>query len=1152
MAGSNTNMKKMLDLLVNVSAKGMTQAASSLKELADAIKNLRKENGLLMQSFTNLSKRLDRVRESAIGASRALGASGYSKTAKNATKSTNELNQEVSKTTSTLNKSKQSTDNSSKGVMSFSGRIGTAVRWLGAYAIAGQVLQQIIKLLAFVFIDSIKAFITYENELKKLQAITGASTQEVNQLSEAAINLAKSTVFTSTEIIELQKQLAKLGFSVSEIKDAQAGIAAFAQATGLSIGQSAELVGKAIRAFNLSAASSQRIVNTFITGINKSALSGEYLATSMQYVASIGDQLNASVEMVTASLGILANAGFTASRAGTGLRLIFTEIGSAGEDLTETLRRLKKENISLSEAKELVGQRGAGALLTLINKYEEVNELVQMSSDLTAKFSAEMTTLSSQANAWKQLGVVIGEANKSFGELIYSALEFDEAVLTFVNNFERLGTLGGIIATLIPFAEMNFWLSVSDKQVGMASSRLRFSDLISKASKEEVKTLLEASDLEAKSALHLNEREIALNNIISNQKESGKITAKEYEFLMMNKDIRNNILQIVDEEAKIIERTTGIEKARSFLVAEMSYDMEEMVKNAKEYSDIVNGFDSAFRSSQEELNMINDRIELNKATIDFYKNFGGLRQEEIDRLEKENIALEGRAEGLDEMIKKYTEINALQLYEESKLFSKAQYTKEIAERENEIKKIQSRGLRDSSDKKRIKTLTDELKLLKEMKTLYYGDENGSGSNERENEREADKIAEIAELSRYASMSTEELVNHFIKLNEQLNRAKDIGDSYGMAEASIQIEELVNYILPQASDSLRAWGDLMGGVFKDGAGRAAEFVSVYEAMASEERKARDMEILEQYFSEAFNDYESQLSNFIKDTEKTSEKFNELGGFSKWVIARFTRGTEEDIDAYSKAKDRVLQQAKKTAIEAVNSINQSIQANLDSEIRAIDARYSYEEKRYRAMVDANIITQEQYEKKLEKLEKERVEKTNKIQKKKFNAEKLNSIAIATIEGAIAMIRAKTWPERILIGALSAIQIGIIAAQQFTPTEFEKGGVVEGRSHAEGGVPFTVRGRGGYEMEGGEFIVNKKATAKHLPLLEQINSGVSSVSSRPLVSKKREYAEGGMVGGDMTMLLAEIRNELKRPVRAYVSERELMGKMNERIDIKKRSAR
>ena len=67
--------------------------------------------------------------------------------------------------------------------------------------------------------------------------------------------------------------------------------------------------------------------------------------------------------------------------------------------------------------------------------------------------------------------------------------------------------------------------------------------------------------------------------------------------------------------------------------------------------------------------------------------------------------------------------------------------------------------------------------------------------------------------------------------------------------------------------------------------------------------------------------------------------------------------------------------------------------------------------------------------------------------------------------------------------------------TNVKYEKGGILKGKSHNEGGIPFTVAGRGGFEAEGGEFLVNKKATRKNLPLLNFLNSDTSNGSYNPV---------------------------------------------------------
>ena len=85
-------------------------------------------------------------------------------------------------------------------------------------------------------------------------------------------------------------------------------------------------------------------------------------------------------------------------------------------------------------------------------------------------------------------------------------------------------------------------------------------------------------------------------------------------------------------------------------------------------------------------------------------------------------------------------------------------------------------------------------------------------------------------------------------------------------------------------------------------------------------------------------------------------------------------------------------------------------------------------------------------------------------------------------------------IAIGALGAIQVATVAAQKF-----QDGGLIQGASHSKGGVPFTVAGRGGFEAEGGEYIV-KKSTVD--------NYGVDFMNALNNMRIPKMFAEGGYV--------------------------------------------
>jgi len=126
----------------------------------------------------------------------------------------------------------------------------------------------------------------------------------------------------------------------------------------------------------------------------------------------------------------------------------------------------------------------------------------------------------------------------------------------------------------------------------------------------------------------------------------------------------------------------------------------------------------------------------------------------------------------------------------------------------------------------------------------------------------------------------------------------------------------------------------------------------------------------------------------------------------------------------------------------------------------------------------------------------------EEKKARLAKASAIATAiqtTVQAGLAVATAFTvnaaYP---IVGVISALAfvaalVGSIASIK-NAAKFEKGGMVGGKLHKDGGTLI--------EAEKGEFVVNRKAAAANLSLLKEINSGESK-------SLARKYEAGGLVG-------------------------------------------
>lgn len=100
----------------------------------------------------------------------------------------------------------------------------------------------------------------------------------------------------------------------------------------------------------------------------------------------------------------------------------------------------------------------------------------------------------------------------------------------------------------------------------------------------------------------------------------------------------------------------------------------------------------------------------------------------------------------------------------------------------------------------------------------------------------------------------------------------------------------------------------------------------------------------------------------------------------------------------------------------------------------------------------------------------------------------------------------PIRAAAAASVAVATGLANVAKINSVKYQSGGVLNGASHANGGIPFTVAGRAGFEAEGGEAIINKKSTQMFAPLLSAINEAGGGVAFSK-GGKIKKFANGGI---------------------------------------------
>mgnify|MGYP003123287661 CR=1 FL=1 len=226
----------------------------------------------------------------------------------------------------------------------------------------------------------------FAKAMSGLKAVTGATDAEIQALAHTAKELGSSTEFTAMQVAELQTELAKLGFSTSQINDMSEATLNLASSMGVSLGEAASFTGSTLRAFGLEAKDSKEVIDILAQSTASSALDFSKLNTALSTVAPIAKTANVTLTDTTAMLGTLANAGFDASTSGTALRNIFLTLSEKGLTMEEAFTKINNATDKNVVALDLFDKRGAGVAITLAENIEKTSELRQELDGATEAF----------------------------------------------------------------------------------------------------------------------------------------------------------------------------------------------------------------------------------------------------------------------------------------------------------------------------------------------------------------------------------------------------------------------------------------------------------------------------------------------------------------------------------------------------------------------------------------------------------------------------------------------------------------------------------------------------------------------------------------------------------------------------------------------
>lgn len=353
--------------------------------------------------------------------------------------------------------------------------------------------------------------------------------------------------------------------------------------------------------------------------------------------------------------------------------------------------------------------------------------------------------------------------------------------------------------------------------------------------------------------------------------------------------------------------------------------------------------------------------------------------------------------------------------------------------------------------------------------------------------------EIREELKLKEISNEEFMNYINQDSEQFNKLSD-----GMKQTVINALQEIHNQAVQSQLEIDKVNDTANKAKKKNEEKPATTPTAPKKSSNFGYGAD----IDEVFGEGFSD--SKIKGFAEEIgKKLAAAMNIVNDLMLSPIEEaFTMMMELEVEEAQEALDEVsalydqAQEKTEESRDRLTEIENQMQNASGARLEQLKAQQADE----MAMMAEREAEEKRLEKEKQKREKELEQKQKQQRKLDLKFQLIKAIA----SNALAILEALTLGPILgpifaaIIGAMGAIQIAVIQKQM---SKLADGGLLQGKSHSQGGIPV---GNTGIEVEGGEYVVNKRSTAKYLPLLQALNE--EGARHKTFANQVGKYANGG----------------------------------------------
>lgn len=190
-------------------------------------------------------------------------------------------------------------------------------------------------------VAAVKMAADFDQQMSTVQANTGATSAQMDQLRAAAIEAGASTVYSASDSADAINDLGKAGMSVTDIlTGGLTGALNLAASDGMAVGDAAEYMANALSMFHLKGSQASQVADTLAAGAGKAVGNVSDFGEALNNCGAQANSFGMNIQETTGVLALFAQNGTIGAEAGTQLNSMLMKLAAPSSEAAGTMKEL--------------------------------------------------------------------------------------------------------------------------------------------------------------------------------------------------------------------------------------------------------------------------------------------------------------------------------------------------------------------------------------------------------------------------------------------------------------------------------------------------------------------------------------------------------------------------------------------------------------------------------------------------------------------------------------------------------------------------------------------------------------------------------------------------------------------------------------------